>query len=70
MVKPFESDMMLVKAMLCGYAKEDEQEAILKGFISCDNDILYITEPGDDKRWKVNPVIDGQRSVTMRLCEE
>ncbi len=55
MVKPFESDMMLVKAMLCGYAKEDEQEAILKGFISCDNDTLYITEPGGDKRWKVNP---------------
>lgn len=55
MVKPFESDKMLVKAMLCGYAEEDEQEAILKGFICCVNDILYITEPENDKRWKINP---------------
>ena len=53
--KPFESDRMLVKAMLCGYAEEGEQEAIVKGFISCVNDVLFIAEIGDDKHWEINP---------------
>lgn len=54
-VKPFESDTMLVKAMLNGYADEGSQEAIVKGFISCMNGILYITEAGKDKHWEINP---------------
>lgn len=53
--KPFESETMLVKAMLNGYAEEGKQEAIVKGFISEVNEVLYITEIGDDKHWEINP---------------
>lgn len=54
-VKPFDSKTMLVKAMLNGYAKEGEQEAIVIGFINCVNGILYISEPGTEKHYEINP---------------
>lgn len=53
--KPFESDKMLVKAMLNGYAEEGEQEDVVIGFISCVNGILYISEPGTDEHYEINP---------------
>lgn len=62
-VKPFDSKIMLVKAMLNGYAKEGEQEAIVMGFINCVNGILYISEPGTDKHYEINPY-----SVSRNSC--
>ena len=53
--KPFESDKMLIKAMLCGYAEEGQQEAIVEGFIGCVNGLLFISEKGSNKQWKINP---------------
>ena len=53
--KPFESKKMLVKAILNGYAEEGEQEAIVMGFISCVNGILYISEPGTGEHYEINP---------------
>lgn len=66
--KPFDSKTMLVKAMLNGYAEEGEQEAIVIGFISCVNGILYISEPGTEEHYEINPYAVVRNSCIKDSC--